>query len=588
MAEITQIAIYGKGGVGKTTITTNLAICLAEAGERPMLVGCSPKSDTTALLLGGKPAKPVVLDNIQARGSSKIAVQACVHIGYQGIACLEAGGPPPASGCAGRGVYHTLQLVKKFRILEENKITYAIYDAIADVVCGGFSLPMHNDFASTVYIVTTAEMMSLYAANNICNAALTVNKGQSEALQIGGLILSGRNIPAETTIVEEFAALLGLPVIAYIPRSDLVPAAEACKSTVVALYPESTLAQDFRDLAENLHDPHGVRPTPIPPLESLDIITDLIYTHQSEDKVLSASKPLLSPAISQSNRLSTIPPLRRIAIYGKAGIGKSTTSSNLSAALAKMGRRVLQVGCDPKRDSVAQLVHCLPPTILEQLTRQHQHSNTEDIPLESMFFEGFNNVICAESGGPPPGVGCAGQGVLLSLEFIEKREVIDKFQIDFSVFDVLGDVVCGGFAQPIRAGYCREIYVVINEEPLSLVVTNNILRAVEKLNHEGVDVGLGGLINNQRNESGGNEIVVSFAEKVGVPVIEHIPRSSLILAAEARRQTVMEAFPESQIASLYRRLAQAILDNRAIHVPHAFQDAEEIFDLVSAQALTRV
>lgn len=581
MADVTQVSIYGKGGVGKTTITTNLAVCLAEAGERPMLVGCSPKSDSTTLLMGGTPAKPVVLDNILARGSNKASVEECVCHGFGGIACLEAGGPSPASGCAGRGIYHTLQLLKKYRILEEYQTTYAIYDAIADVVCGGFSLPMRIDFSTTVYIVTTAEMMSLYAANNICNAALAVNQGRLEALQVGGLILSGRQIPGEIKIVEDFAALLGLPVVAYIPHSDLVQEAEASQSTVMARFPESSLAQEFRRLAVQLRHPNGIVPEPISPLESLDVITSIIYKYQNDgmEKVLQQAVP--NPVQTSERERSKTPPRRRIAIYGKAGIGKSTTSSNLSAALAEQGRRVLQVGCDPKRDSVAQLLHCLPPTILDQLNRQQEHDSFDDLPLDSIFFQGFNQVICAESGGPPPGVGCAGQGVLLALQFIEQQQVMDKYQIDFSVFDVLGDVVCGGFAQPMRAGYCREIYVVINGDPLSLVVTNNILQAVEKLSREGVDVGLGGLINNQHNGAAAEQLVQSFAERVGIPIIGHIPRSPLVLAAEARRQTVMEAFPESDIAGLYRSLAQAIIRNHKIYTPRALNNTESIYDLAA-------
>lgn len=581
MDEMTQISIYGKGGVGKTTITTNLAVCLAEAGERPMLVGCSPKSDSTNLLLGGTPATPVVLDNIQARGSSKAAVQECVCHGFGGIACLEAGGPPPASGCAGRGIYHTLQLLKRYRIFEEYEITYAIYDAIADVVCGGFSLPMRIDFATTVYIVTTAEMMSLYAANNICNAALAVNNGRIDSLQVGGLILSGRQIRDERSIVEDFAALLNLPVVAYIPHSDLVQKAESSQKTVMEHFPKSSLARDFRLLAAHLLYPKGIVPEPIPPLESLDVITDLIYKHQTAGlkKTLLQARP--DPVMALARKRVTIPPRRRIAIYGKAGIGKSTTSSNLSAALAERGRRVMQVGCDPKRDSVAQLLHCLPPTILEQLNLQRERDSSDDLPLDNVFFEGFNHVICAESGGPPPGVGCAGQGVLLALQYIEKQNVMERYDIDFSVFDVLGDVVCGGFAQPIRAGYCREIYIVINADLLSLVVTNNILQAVEKLSREGVDVGLGGLINNQRNGVGDENLVISYAEKVGVPIIGHIPHSSLILEAEACRKTVMEAFPESDIAEIYRQLAVDILENHTIYTPRAFQNLEAIYEMAA-------
>ncbi|UCF79061.1 MAG: hypothetical protein JSW03_02060 [Candidatus Eiseniibacteriota bacterium] len=274
---------------------------------------------------------------------------------------------------------------------------------------------------------------------------------------------------------------------------------------------------------------------------------------------------------------------RRIAIYGKAGIGKSITSGHLSAALAGMGEKVMQVGCDPKRDSVALLCHEIMPTILEQFKMVDAETDepvemSEEL-LDKVIFKGFNDVVCCEAGGPRPGIGCAGRGVLVAIQLLEDYNILQKYDVSFAIYDVLGDVVCGGFAQPMRAGNAKEIYLVTCGEPLTLYITNEIFKAVKRINGEGVEVGVAGLIDNQRMIAHEAEIVEAFAERVGVPVIEHVPRSVKVQEAEAEGKTVMEAFPDSDQAKVYRSLAKKVLENKYVYLPDPLSGMDEILQL---------
>jgi nitrogenase iron protein NifH len=275
---------------------------------------------------------------------------------------------------------------------------------------------------------------------------------------------------------------------------------------------------------------------------------------------------------------------RRIAIYGKAGIGKSITSSHLSAALSHMGEKVLQVGCDPKRDSVALLCGGIMPTILEQLKMVDAETEeplqmTEEI-LDKVIFKGYNDIVCCESGGPRPGIGCAGRGVLVAVQLLEEFSVLKRFGVSFAIYDVLGDIVCGGFSQPMRSGSAKEIYIVTCGEPLTLYITNEILKAVNRIINEGIDVGVAGLIDNQRNVLHEKEIVEEFAKKVGVPVMAHVPRSLKVQEAEAMGKTVLEAFPDSEQSEVYRGLAKKVLENSYTYTPSPLSGMDEIMDTV--------
>lgn len=266
---------------------------------------------------------------------------------------------------------------------------------------------------------------------------------------------------------------------------------------------------------------------------------------------------------------------RMIAVYGKAGIGKSTVSANVSAALSEMGEKVMQVGCDPKRDSIATLCGKLMPTLMEQMQKNPEMNEQR---IGEIVFTGFNGVLGIECGGPRPGRGCAGKGVNLGLELLEQYKIFDRYGITFITFDVLGDVVCGGFSQPIRSGYAKEMYIVVCGEVLTLYQANNILKAVVRLHETGVDVGVAGLINNMRGVLAEREIVEQFGELIGVSVIEHIPRDKVVQSSELQGKTVVEAYPNSEQAQVFRKLARKILNNKKNHIPKIanLEDIERI------------
>lgn len=246
--------------------------------------------------------------------------------------------------------------------------------------------------------------------------------------------------------------------------------------------------------------------------------------------------------------------IRKIAIYGKGGIGKSTTTSNLSAALAGKGYRVMQVGCDPKADSTKNLMGGKRiPTVLEQIK-----AKGEELTLQDIVFEGFGGVLCVESGGPTPGVGCAGRGIISAFEKLEELEAFETYQPDIVIYDVLGDVVCGGFAMPIRGGYAKDVYVVSSGEMMSLYAANNIAAAIRNFGKRGY-AQLRGLILNAKNIENEQEIVAQAVKEIGTTVACYIPRSSEIQEAENQGGTVFEFLKGSKMQEVYNRLAEKIL-----------------------------
>ncbi|NOZ04342.1 MAG: nitrogenase iron protein [FCB group bacterium] len=255
--------------------------------------------------------------------------------------------------------------------------------------------------------------------------------------------------------------------------------------------------------------------------------------------------------------------MRKIAIYGKGGIGKSTTTQNTVAGLAEMGKEVLVVGCDPKADSTRLLLGGLAQkTVLDTLREEG-----EEIELDDIIKLGCGNVRCVESGGPEPGVGCAGRGIITSINLLEQLGAYDeKHETEYAFYDVLGDVVCGGFAMPMREGKAQEIYIVVSGEMMAMYAANNICKGIVKFADAG-GVRLGGIICNSRMVDNEKEMIEEFAKGLGTQMIHFIPRDNVVQRAEINRKTVIEYEPEHSQADEYRTLARKIDENDMFVVP---------------------
>lgn len=244
----------------------------------------------------------------------------------------------------------------------------------------------------------------------------------------------------------------------------------------------------------------------------------------------------------------------KAAVYGKGGIGKSTTVSNLSVAFARKGMRVLQIGCDPKADSTMLLRGGMPMQTVLDLIRE----KGKGVQLKELVAEGYAGVLCVEAGGPTPGVGCAGRGIIAALELLEEKKAFEVYCPDIVLYDVLGDVVCGGFAMPIREGYAEKVFVLTSGENMAIHAAANIAMAVENFASRGY-ASLGGVILNRRNVDREEEKVQELAEDLHSSIVGALPFSSLVQQAEEQKKTVLEAFPESSMAREYESLAEKVL-----------------------------
>ena len=253
--------------------------------------------------------------------------------------------------------------------------------------------------------------------------------------------------------------------------------------------------------------------------------------------------------------------IKKIAIYGKGGIGKSTTVANLSAVWASDELNCLVIGCDPKADTTRTLYGSRIPTVV------HTLKDNRTPEKEDLVFTGFKGIQCVESGGPEPGVGCAGRGVIVAMKRLEKLDIFDE--MDVVVYDVLGDVVCGGFSVPLREKYADEVLIVTSGEYMSLYAANNIVRGVKKLKGN-----LSGIVCNCRNVDNEEQMVNDFAKRIGTHVVGTIHRSNLIQDAELDAKTVVEKYPESDEAQEYRNLASSIMHNEKVSVLEPMDDEE--------------
>jgi nitrogenase iron protein NifH len=255
--------------------------------------------------------------------------------------------------------------------------------------------------------------------------------------------------------------------------------------------------------------------------------------------------------------------MRQIAIYGKGGIGKSTTTQNTVVGLAEAGYKCMIVGCDPKADATRLILHAKAQTTVMDLARER--GTVEDLEIDEVLLEGFKGIKCAESGGPEPGVGCAGRGVITAINFLEENGAYADDQ-DFVFYDVLGDVVCGGFAMPIREGKAKEIYIVTSGEMMAMYAANNISRGILKYAQSG-GVRLGGLICNSRKTDKEYELISELARRLNTQMIHFVPRDNQVQRAELRRMTVIEYSPDHEQANEYRELARKMSENTNLSIP---------------------
>lgn len=251
----------------------------------------------------------------------------------------------------------------------------------------------------------------------------------------------------------------------------------------------------------------------------------------------------------------------KIAIYGKGGIGKSTTVSNVSAALSGLGYKVMQIGCDPKADSTISLHGKEKIATVLDLVRQKKN----DFTLEDMVTIGYGGVVCVEAGGPTPGLGCAGRGIIAALEKLAEKGAYETYEPDVVIYDVLGDVVCGGFSMPMRGGYADQVFVITSGENMAIHAAANIAMAIEGFKGRGYAT-LGGIILNRRNVKNEDAKVAELAEDINSEVIATLSRSDTVQEAEDLGKTVVEAFPDSPMAAEYRALAKVLLEKCGVAV----------------------
>lgn len=254
---------------------------------------------------------------------------------------------------------------------------------------------------------------------------------------------------------------------------------------------------------------------------------------------------------------------KQIAIYGKGGIGKSTTTSNLSAALSDLGYSVMQIGCDPKNDSTTTLRGGKTiPTVLDTIRERSGN-------FDNIVHDGYNGIYCVEAGGPEPGVGCAGRGIIAAIELLDNNGIIDDYDPDIIIYDVLGDVVCGGFAMPIRKGVAEQVYTVTSSDYMAIYAVNNLFKGIRKYSDKGGAL-LGGIIGNSIKNTTQEEMIQDFANQTQSKVVNYVPRSPTVTRCELDGMTTIEGAPDSEQAEVYRNLARSIIDNKDKIRPEPF------------------
>jgi nitrogenase iron protein NifH len=272
-----KIAIYGKGGIGKSTTTQNTAAAMAHFHNKKVFIhGCDPKADSTRLILGGKPQESL-MDTLRAVGAEKVTLDKVVKKGFHDILCVESGGPEPGVGCAGRGVITAIDLMENQGAYTDD-LDFVFFDVLGDVVCGGFAMPIRDGKAQEVYIVASGEMMAIYAANNICKGLLKYAK--QSGVRLGGIICNSRNVDREKEFLEEFTASIGTQMIHFVPRDNIVQKAEFNKKTVTEYDESQNQAKEYSALAEKIiNNQNFVIPQPL----SMDQLEAMVVKYGISD-----------------------------------------------------------------------------------------------------------------------------------------------------------------------------------------------------------------------------------------------------------------------------------------------------------------
>ena len=252
-----------------------------------------------------------------------------------------------------------------------------------------------------------------------------------------------------------------------------------------------------------------------------------------------------------------------IAIYGKGGIGKSSTATNIAAACSVMGYKVMLIGCDPKSDSSIALLHGKRiPTILSLMR------NNKNIEKDDIIYKGYNNIQCLEVGGPEPGIGCAGRGIIVAIGLL--NDIYPEFKDnDLIIYDVPGDVVCGGFFAPIKKGGVNEVYILTSGEYMSLYAANNLCKGFNKIN-----LSVGGIICNSRNNSFEEELTREFSKKINTKFLGVIPKDQLVQIYEREGSCVVEKNPNSIVSKKYFEIAKIIIENTTKSLIEPLSDLE--------------
>jgi nitrogenase iron protein NifH len=277
----------------------------------------------------------------------------------------------------------------------------------------------------------------------------------------------------------------------------------------------------------------------------------------------------MAPKVTKKSTSKKEKKLKQIAIYGKGGIGKSTTTSNLSAALSDLGYKVMQFGCDPKADSTNTLRDgTYIPTILELLREKGR------VDAKDAIYKGYNGIYCVEAGGPSPGVGCAGRGIITAVQLLKQQNIYEELELDYVIYDVLGDVVCGGFAVPIREGIAQHVFTVSSSDFMAIYAANNLFKGIQKYSNAGGAL-LGGVIANSVSSGYQKSIIDDFVLQTGTQVLQYVPRSITVTQSELSGKTTIEAAPDSEQAKIYRDLAKRVEEHEVSTTPRPM-DAQEL------------